>query len=140
VAHWRELHGRHLVPRIQAAVGALLQLREVLPSLLEWIEPFVSAANRCHQSIAWFYEQQAREGNRAIRGAVAEADPDWAAPSLSQAAVRALRSTEGVSCVLVGMRQRGYVDDVLAELRRPVDSKPRAGAWHRLRSSLQPWR
>jgi hypothetical protein len=47
-------------------------------------------------------------------------------------ALRALRSTDGVTSVLVGMRHRLYVEDVLAELRRPVAVKERDEAWERL--------
>jgi aryl-alcohol dehydrogenase-like predicted oxidoreductase len=137
VAQWRELLARQLVPRIQAGVGTLLQLREVLPSLLDWLHGYVETVERVHQSIGWFYEQQAREGSQALRAAVAEADAEWTSPVLSQSALRALRSTEGVSCVLVGMRRVRYVEDVLAELARPVDVKNRHASWERLQTNLQ---
>ena len=50
---------------------------------------------------------------------VSSADADWAeAATLSQMALRALRSTLGITTVLVGMRQESYVDDVIEELGR----------------------
>ena len=57
------------------------------------------------------------------------ADADWQADTLSQTAVRACRSTEGVTAVLVGMRQQAYVQDILAELARPVTVRDRASSW-----------
>jgi hypothetical protein len=56
---------------------------------------------------------------------------------LSQNAVRALVSTDGVSAVLVGMRKEAYVADVLAELHRPGDKSERTGAWNRLREGAR---
>jgi aryl-alcohol dehydrogenase-like predicted oxidoreductase len=39
--------------------------------------------------------------------------------SLSQKALAVLASTPGVTCILVGMRKRSYVEDALAVLSRP---------------------
>lgn len=74
---------------------------------------------------------------QAIKEAAAAADPDWAkATSLSQTALRALRSTQGVTTALVGMRRPAYVEDVLAELTQPVEIRPRPASWERLRERL----
>jgi aryl-alcohol dehydrogenase-like predicted oxidoreductase len=51
---------------------------------------------------------------------------------LSQMALRALRSTSGITNVLVGMRQESYVNDVLEELGRSVSKKERTESWHKL--------
>lgn len=53
--------------------------------------------------------------------------------SLSQLALRALRSTAGVSSVLVGMRREMYVEDVLHEVRQPATSVVRTGTWQKIR-------
>jgi hypothetical protein len=47
-------------------------------------------------------------------------------------AVRALRSTAGLKCVLVGMRQEKYVDDVLRELGEPIEAGERDESWQTL--------
>ena len=62
----------------------------------------------------------ARRRITEMKRALSDADSDWAeSGTLSQKAVRALRTTRGISVVLVGMRHPGYVEDVLEELRRP---------------------
>jgi aryl-alcohol dehydrogenase-like predicted oxidoreductase len=64
-----------------------------------------------------------------IRYAVNDADREWEKQgTLSQKAIRALRSTTGVSVVLVGMRRDAYVEDVLSELKRPMEQKVRRAA------------
>lgn len=71
---------------------------------------------------------------RVLRGQLAAADRDWHddQASLSQLAVRALRSTRGITCTLVGMRHTSYVGDVLSELARPMALEPRTEAWRGL--------
>jgi len=68
---------------------------------------------------------------------VAAADPNWAAEgTLSQKALRAVRTTLGVTCTLVGMRRAEYVTDVLVELRRPIEQDTRLESWQKLTSEL----
>ena len=70
---------------------------------------------------------------RTFRDKVAEIDADWAlAPNLSQLALRALRSTYGVTSVLVGMRDCLYVSDVMEELSRKCPVRPRSESWQKL--------
>jgi len=69
----------------------------------------------------------------AIKRQTVAADADWDAPTLSQMALRALRSTAGTTCTLVGMRRPEYVADVLAELRRPLEVRDRTESWRGLR-------
>ncbi len=89
------------------------------------------------EAVASIYAEQAAHKIDRIRRAVAAVDRDWAAEgTLSQKALRALRSTPGVSCVLVGMRRSEYVSDVLAELRRPVRQTERLESWQRLTAEL----
>ncbi len=71
---------------------------------------------------------------QAVRQQLAKAERDWddEQATLSQLALRALRSTPGIHCTLVGMRHPSYVADVLAELARPVPREARTQAWSRL--------
>lgn len=73
-----------------------------------------------------------------IKKAVQSADDDWGkAEKLTQMAVRSIRSTLGVTSVLVGMRQKSYVDDVLTELRRRCSIEDRKASWIKLDGLLK---
>ncbi len=50
---------------------------------------------------------------------------------LSHLALRTLRSTKGVTAVLVGMRQVSYVEDVLQELHCPCVVEDRKSSWEK---------
>ncbi len=68
-----------------------------------------------------------------IKAALAAADPDWAGDApLSRLALRALRSTSGIACTLVGMRRIAYVDDIVAELGHPLECRERGASWREL--------
>ena len=70
---------------------------------------------------------------RRFRDKVAAVDEDWSpAETLSQIALRAIRSTAGISAVLVGMRSEEYVEDVLAELRRACPLDTRLDSWQKV--------
>ncbi len=82
------------------------------------------------------YQGQAAREATAFRKQVAGLDPDWQdARSLTHLALRALRSTKGVTAVLVGMRQAAYVEDVLQELSQPCVVAERKNVWENLKTS-----
>ena len=84
-----------------------------------------------------YAEEAVRVLNR-IRYAVNDADGEWEKTgTLSQKAIRALRSTAGVSVVLVGMRRDAYVEDVISELKRPVEQKDRKDSWKKVSKKLE---
>ncbi len=88
------------------------------------------------EAVGSMYAVKVAQQNRRIRRLASAADADWGGEeTLSQKAIRAVRSTRGVSSVLVGMRRERYVEDVLEELRRPVQQKDRTKSWEILQKS-----
>jgi len=76
---------------------------------------------RLYGSITAYYNSKHRVFVDKIRENIVKAAPELGEiDKLSKMAVRALRSTAGVSCVLVGMTQSPYVNDVLNELKEPA--------------------
>lgn len=130
---WLEVQTQILVPRAQSGIDYLSRQETLPPEAGRWLQKYVRALNEALQAISHVYQAEGSAEAQAIREQVAALDADWAeAPSLSQMALRALRSTAGVTSVLVGMRHESYVEDVLAELRRPVAVRERAEAWQAL--------
>jgi aryl-alcohol dehydrogenase-like predicted oxidoreductase len=131
--NWLEVQTQVLVPRVQAGLDYLSKQEDLPPRAGEWLGKYVIAMNEALRAVTHVYQAQAAETAAALREQAAVADAAWAdAPSLSQLGLRALRSTAGVTSVLVGMRHQVYVEDVLAELRRPVAVAARDEAWERL--------
>lgn len=79
------------------------------------------------------YEGEVIQQVNEFKNKVAALDPSWESiPSLSQLALRALRSTAGITAVLMGMRREMYVEDVLQELRRPCEVIDRKKTWQQI--------
>jgi aryl-alcohol dehydrogenase-like predicted oxidoreductase len=131
--NWIDIRARHIVPQVQSAVQYLTNQPQLPAQVDEWLESYISTLNETLLLISAAYAVGAREQLAQIRKRATAAEAAWAeAPTMSQLAIRALRSTAGVSSVLVGMRRKGYVDDVLAELRREVSVEPRPADWEQL--------
>ncbi|MEM7114860.1 MAG: aldo/keto reductase [Chloroflexota bacterium] len=130
--NWRRIHHQILLPRCKSAVQYLSDWDGLTAELKAWLENYAAAASEALIMVSRFYQAQAAEQTERIWQTAVSADPDWQADTLSQTAVSALRTTQGVSAVLAGMRQQAYINDVLTELRRPIASKNRDQAWQQL--------
>ena len=130
--NWQRIQQQILLPRCQSAVQYLVNWDGLSAELKAWLEGYVAATNESLATVSRFYQAQAAEQTERIWQTAVSADPDWQADTLSQTAVSALRTTQGVSTVLVGMRQQAYIDDVLTELHRPIATKNRDQAWQQL--------
>jgi aryl-alcohol dehydrogenase-like predicted oxidoreductase len=131
--HWRQVRDDYLLPRIRGVLEFLDAHAAGSRELSAWRDAYAGALDAALKSLGGVHAQAAAQKTAQIKSALAAADPDWGgSAALSRLAVRAPRSTEGVSCVLVGMRQAAYVDDVLVELKTPVVSKNRQASWQRL--------
>ena len=108
------------LPRVQGVFQYLAQQTDTHADLANWIESHTASLEDAFRAGASLYSAAAARRTATIKATLSAADPDWSqAPSLSQAAVRAIRSTLGVSSVLVGMR-------------RPVQTMDRCGSWEAL--------
>jgi hypothetical protein len=130
---WHELQSYYFAPRIRGVVQLLEQQESLTESVFPWIRSHQEILEAALRAISSVYQEQAAENAARTKARVSSADADWAeAATLSQMALRALRSTLGITTVLVGMRQKSYVDDVIEELGRPVSRQDRTESWREL--------
>lgn len=131
--HWREVRDGYLLPRIRGVLEFLDAHAAGSRELAAWKDAYAGALDAVLKALGGFYAQAAARQAEQVKSALAAADPDWGGEApLSRLAVRALRSTEGITSVLVGMRRPEYVDDVLAELKTQVVQKNRQTSWQAL--------
>jgi aryl-alcohol dehydrogenase-like predicted oxidoreductase len=135
---WRQVRSGNLQPRIRGVMDFLEPYGSSNQEVSAWMASHRQRIEEAFEAVASVYAEEAALQVERVRRAVAAADRDWAQEgTLSQKAVRAVRSTLAVSCVLVGMRREEYVADVVEELRRPVEQKARAESWTTLREELE---
>jgi aryl-alcohol dehydrogenase-like predicted oxidoreductase len=131
--NWQDVKAKFILPRSQTAVEFLSNRPDLPAEAALWLDAYVEAANIALAALSAFYQAQAAKRTARIKETAVSIAPDWQAKSLSQTAIRALRSSSGVSSVLVGMRQQRYVLDVLADVAKPVVVKDRIGLWQKVK-------
>ena len=135
--NWRQVETGNLRPRIQGVMDFLAPYESRNEDISNWTTSHREKIEEAFEAVASIYAEEAAHQVDRIRRTVAAADREWASEgTLSQKALRAVRSTAAVSCVLVGMRREAYVSDVLAELRRPAKQHARLEAWQKLTAEL----
>ena len=129
--HWYGLE-EILVARVNQAFMRLARLLAGSREGLSALDDHLGRLKEALRAVGAFQARASADRRQRLYQWAAGLDQDWAqAENLSQLAIRAVRSTAGVGCVLVGMRRSQYVQDVLAELARPVEQKDRGPAWQR---------
>ena len=124
-------------PRVQGVLDFLAPHADENEDLASWLADHPLRLKEALDAVAAIYVEEAVRRLNRIRYAVNEADPDWEEQgSLSQKSIRALRSTAGVTTVLVGMRRDAYVKDILTELELPLEKIERKASWTRLGQGL----
>ena len=135
--NFRQMQTGMFRPRVQGVLEFLEPHSRENEELAGWLAEHPARLEEALDAVGSVYVEEAAQQLNRIRYAVNGADPDWEKPgTLSQKAIRALRSTAGVSTVLVGMRRDVYVADVLDELKRPVTQKDRRDSWAKLEGSV----
>jgi aryl-alcohol dehydrogenase-like predicted oxidoreductase len=123
--------------RVQCVLDFLVPHAQENEELARWLTSHPVCLQEACDAVASIYVEEASRILNRIRYAVNDADPEWEKPgTLSQKAIRALRSTSGVSVVLVGMRRDAYVEDVIGELKLPLEQKDRLGSWAGLKQGI----
>jgi hypothetical protein len=130
---WQELRQHYFLPRVNGVFQYLKQQGNLTEEISSWVDSHLEELEVLFEAVGSNYRQEAAKRCAQIKKALSSVDTDWSeAETLSQMAVRALRSTAGIATVLVGMRREGYVEDVLEELARPVENKERIKSWNKL--------
>ncbi len=127
--HWRQME-QYLTSRLNAAFAYLARRLTDSPEGLSALDNHLGKTKQALEAVLLFYAVEADQFASRLFHMVRGLDPDWKdAASLSHLAIRAMRSTQGVSCVLVGKRRREYVADVLVELAIQIPVKSRDETW-----------
>lgn len=137
---WRQVKSGNFMPRIQGVMDFLKAHAGGNPEITAWMASHEKVLQTAFTAVGSMYADEARMRIGRIRQALSHADPEWAAfdakAPFSLRAIRAVRSTRGVCCVLVGMRRQAYVQEVVEEMKCPVNQAERSSGWMRLAGSL----
>ncbi len=127
---WRQVKDANFQPRVKGVMDFLAAHTEKNPELADWMVSHARCLKEAYVAVGSIYAEAQCVKLARIKRAISAADPDWQPEgTISQKAFRAVRSTKGVSSVLIGMRKEDYVDDIVEELSRPILQKNRRPSW-----------
>jgi hypothetical protein len=130
---WQELREYYFSPRVTGVFQFLKQQADLAKEISSWVSLHQEKLEVLLEAVGSSYREEAAKRCAQIKKGISLVDADWSeAATLSQMAIRALRSTAGITTVLVGMRMEVYVEDVLEELTRPVENKGGTESWRKL--------
>ena len=136
--NFRQMQKGMFWPRVQGVLDFLVPYAKENEELAQWMASHPAYLEEALDAVGSIYAEEAVRVLNRIRYTLNDADSEWEKTgTLSQKAIRALRSTAGVSVVLVGMRRGAYVDDVISELKRPVEQKDRKDSWKKVSKKLE---
>lgn len=128
--HWRALQEQYFVPRLNAVLEFLAEQLKDSREGLAVLDIHVGCVQDAFKAITTWHLAGAAERIGELKAKLIELDPECAqVGGLDRIAIRAIRSTPGISSVLVGMRQTRYVEDVLQELASPAMQGDHAKRW-----------
>jgi hypothetical protein len=126
-----------LYPRVNAVL-AFFARQDPVGSLRQWAETHQRLLAAALEGVTAYYRPAAAQRVQTIKEAVRTANESWAGDgTLSQVAIRALRTTDGISSVLVGMRRPSYVRDVQEELQRHTTVRSHESEWALIGNKLK---
>jgi aryl-alcohol dehydrogenase-like predicted oxidoreductase len=132
IDEWRDLLYTVIKPRIQYVFDLLRPVSKDDKAVSQVLTEYAESLDETIEHITNYYSTRAFEASTKIHDSLDELLPsEYHELSLSQKAILALRSIEGVSSVLVGMRSEEYVEDVIYGLQSKPLTDPR-DFWARL--------
>ncbi|MGD9489861.1 MAG: aldo/keto reductase [Calditrichaceae bacterium] len=137
---WMESQLRFIVEQINQAMQLLTTIDPMTDEIKHWIENYIANFNKALEGLTIKYRSDMAEMNNILKTRIKDIDADWQTEnddSLTHTAIHALRSTEGITSTLVGMRREVYVHDILNELHTPVSIKNRTQSWNTAAHRLQ---
>jgi aryl-alcohol dehydrogenase-like predicted oxidoreductase len=127
---WQELREYYFSPRVRGVFQFLQQRAPSGEDISPWMNSHREKLEALLEAVGSRYGEQAAKRCAQIKKNLSSVDREWSeAATLSQMAIRALRSTTGITTVLAGMRREAYVMDVLEELVRPAEKNKRTESW-----------
>lgn len=131
---WIDSQSRILAGRINHGMEILTRYPELSDQQKKWIDFYIDTFNKALDGLTARYRTKAAREIDHFKKAVNGIDDQWdGVKKMSHKALRAIRTTRGVSCVLTGMRHIDYVKDILAELKEPVEIRDEMHSWLELK-------
>lgn len=121
IENFNDIKKRFLIPRINSAISTIAYSSNVTPEMKDKLDRIAKQINKLTGIIESIYGLMANINSKPMHEYLNEEidDESFSVLPLSQKALGMLISLEKIDCVLVGMRQNKYVDDVIEAIKNP---------------------
>ncbi|WP_373049556.1 aldo/keto reductase [Vulgatibacter sp.] len=114
IEHWMAMQAQVIGPQVQTLLGQLGQGFKNDASFQAWAKRYVESLNKLLAAVSGALVEKLGAEAAQLKSRLAGQVPErWQGASLSRQALGTLLSTGGVTTVLVGMRNKKYVEDAL---------------------------
>jgi aryl-alcohol dehydrogenase-like predicted oxidoreductase len=125
IENFNDVKKQFLIPRVNYAFTVILRSPNITDEMRTQLDAIARQINKLMEIIETIYGLMANTRSQALHKKLDKLVdeslyPDFKNLTLSQKAILLLNSVEEISCTLVGMRQRKYVDDIVGSLKMPV--------------------
>jgi hypothetical protein len=125
IENFNDVKKQFLIPRVNYAFTVMMRSPNITNEMKNRLDAIARQINKLMDIIETIYGLMANTRSKAIHKKLDKLVdenlyPDFKNLTLSQKAVLLLNSFPEISCTLVGMRQKKYIDDVAGSLKRPV--------------------
>lgn len=119
IENFNDIKKRFLIPRVNSALSTVSYSTNVTDEMKNKLDTIAKQINKLMLIIDSIYGLMANINSKKIHENLSAniEDEQFRQLPLSQKALRLLTSLDEIDCVLVGMRQNKYVDDVIAGIR-----------------------
>jgi aryl-alcohol dehydrogenase-like predicted oxidoreductase len=129
IENFNDVKKQFLIPRVNYAFSVMLHSPNITNEMKTHLDGIARQINKLMDIIGTIYGLMANTRSKTLHeklnSLAGENEALWFNNlTLSQKAIHVLNSIDGVSCTLVGMRQKKYIDDVVESLKMPTLAEP----------------
>jgi aryl-alcohol dehydrogenase-like predicted oxidoreductase len=129
IENFNDVKKQFLIPRVNYAFSVIIKSPSLTGEMRTRLDAIAKQINKLMEMFETIYgifaNSRSKKLHENLNKLAGENESAWFNNlALSQKAIHILNSVDGVSCTLVGMRQKKYVDDVLESLKLPSIEKP----------------
>lgn len=129
IENFNDVKKQYLIPRVNYAFTVIMRSPNLTNEMKTKLDAIARQINKLMDIMESIYglaaNTRSKELHEKLNPVTGENESRWFKTlSLSQKSIHVLNSFESISCTLVGMRQKKYVDDVIESLKMPALAEP----------------
>ena len=129
IENFNDVKKQFLIPRVNYAFTVIIKSPNLTNEMRSRLDAIARQVNKLMEMFETIYgifaNSRSKKLHESLNNLTGKNETEWFKDlTLSQKAIHILNSIDGISCTLVGMRQKKYADDVIESLKMPSMENP----------------